>query len=213
MSDVTAASGATSPGIATSSTVVNSNADEFDDFLQLLTAQVENQDPLEPLDSTQFVEQLATFSSLEEQVKTNDWLEELSTMVSDMYTVYIGDYMAAAQATGQTDMTAGDAGFMSLDSGALSAGETSTVTFEGGQISGGDLFSVVLDGADYTYKAGTQDTIVDVIAALASAIESGEGHATAARIGSDITRDDSQLAITAGADVASITVKAQSATS
>ncbi|MEM9988284.1 MAG: flagellar hook capping FlgD N-terminal domain-containing protein, partial [Pseudomonadota bacterium] len=46
-------------------------ADEFNQFLQLLTAQVENQDPLEPLDSTQFVEQLATFSSLEEQVQTN----------------------------------------------------------------------------------------------------------------------------------------------
>ena len=42
--------------------------EEFNSFIQLLTAQVRNQDPLAPLDSTQFVEQLATFSTLEQQV-------------------------------------------------------------------------------------------------------------------------------------------------
>ncbi|MEM6649158.1 MAG: flagellar hook capping FlgD N-terminal domain-containing protein [Pseudomonadota bacterium] len=58
-------------------------ADEFNQFLQLLTAQVENQDPLQPLDSTQFVEQLATFSSLEEQVQTNDLLASILSELRD----------------------------------------------------------------------------------------------------------------------------------
>lgn len=49
----------------------------FDDFLVLLTAQLQNQDPLNPLDSTQFVEQLATFTSVEQQIGANDRLDQL----------------------------------------------------------------------------------------------------------------------------------------
>ncbi|MEL6479469.1 MAG: flagellar hook capping FlgD N-terminal domain-containing protein [Pseudomonadota bacterium] len=52
-------------------------ASDFDTFLQLLTAQLRNQDPLEPVDSTQFVEQLASFSSVEQQIRTNTLLESV----------------------------------------------------------------------------------------------------------------------------------------
>ena len=55
---------------------------DFDAFLSLLTAQVRHQDPLAPLDSTQFVEQLATFSSLEQQVTTNEHLEAIAAMLA-----------------------------------------------------------------------------------------------------------------------------------
>jgi flagellar basal-body rod modification protein FlgD len=47
------------------------------DFLTLLVAQLEHQDPLEPQDNTEFVAQLAQFSSLEEQTATNNKLDEL----------------------------------------------------------------------------------------------------------------------------------------
>ncbi|MEM6668405.1 MAG: flagellar hook capping FlgD N-terminal domain-containing protein [Pseudomonadota bacterium] len=50
---------------------------DFDMFLQLLTAQLENQDPLDPADPTEFVAQLATFSSVEQQISTNDKLDQL----------------------------------------------------------------------------------------------------------------------------------------
>jgi len=56
-----------------------SSVSDFTDFLTLLTAQLRNQDPLQPLDSTQFVEQLASFSAVEQQVGTN---EKLSRLVS-----------------------------------------------------------------------------------------------------------------------------------
>lgn len=49
----------------------------FDTFLQLLTTQLRNQDPLSPLDGTAFTEQIATFSALEQQIATNDNLEKL----------------------------------------------------------------------------------------------------------------------------------------
>lgn len=53
-------------------------AADFQNFLQLLTAQLRNQDPLSPLDSTQFVEQLASFSAVEQQIQTNAKLDALA---------------------------------------------------------------------------------------------------------------------------------------
>ena len=55
--------------------------EQFDTFLRLLTAQIKNQDPLAPLDSTQFVEQLATFSGLELQAKGNQSLEQITNLL------------------------------------------------------------------------------------------------------------------------------------
>lgn len=49
----------------------------FDTFLKMLTTQLQNQDPLNPMEGTQFTEQLATFSSLEQQIKTNDQISQL----------------------------------------------------------------------------------------------------------------------------------------
>lgn len=47
----------------------------------MLTAQMENQDPLNPMDSQDFATQLATFSGVEQQVKTNDLLAALSSQL------------------------------------------------------------------------------------------------------------------------------------
>lgn len=55
---------------------------DFDTFLQMLTAQVQNQDPLNPLDSTDFATQLATFSGVEQQVQTNELLTGLADDLS-----------------------------------------------------------------------------------------------------------------------------------
>lgn len=49
-----------------------------EDFLKLLVAQLANQDPLEPVKNEAFVAQLATFSSLEQQIATNERLEALA---------------------------------------------------------------------------------------------------------------------------------------
>jgi len=51
---------------------------DFETFLVMLTAQMENQDPLNPLDSQDFATQLATFSGVEQQVKTNGLLSALA---------------------------------------------------------------------------------------------------------------------------------------
>jgi flagellar basal-body rod modification protein FlgD len=51
---------------------------DMDTFLRLLTAQLRNQDPLKPMEPTEFAVQLATFSSVEQQVRTNDFLEKIA---------------------------------------------------------------------------------------------------------------------------------------
>jgi flagellar basal-body rod modification protein FlgD len=50
-----------------------------DDFLKLLIAQLQNQDPLQPMDNQQFAVQLATFNSLEQLIGINDKLGSLQT--------------------------------------------------------------------------------------------------------------------------------------
>lgn len=52
-------------------------ANNFDTFLTLLTAQLQNQDPLAPMDSTQFTQQLVQFSQVEQQIRTNQQMESL----------------------------------------------------------------------------------------------------------------------------------------
>lgn len=52
-------------------------ASDFESFLTLLTAQLRNQDPLSPLDSTEFIAQLASFSGVEQQIATNERLDQI----------------------------------------------------------------------------------------------------------------------------------------
>ena len=63
-----AASAATAPAAISS---------DFETFIRMLTVQMRNQDPLNPIESADFAVQLATFSTVEQQVRTNDLLTSL----------------------------------------------------------------------------------------------------------------------------------------
>ena len=86
MSDISPLSNSSFSALSNNSTGTQQEGigQEFNNFLQLLTAQIQNQDPLAPLDSTQFVEQLATFSSLEQQVETNTSLDRISDLIANL---------------------------------------------------------------------------------------------------------------------------------
>lgn len=64
-------------GPATAPSSPTTISSDFDTFLRLLTAQIGNQDPLDPMKAEEFAVQLATFSSVEQQVRTNQLLESL----------------------------------------------------------------------------------------------------------------------------------------
>ena len=57
---------------------------DFETFLKMLTVQMQNQDPLNPIESSEYAVQLATFSSVEQQVLTNDLLTALDNRMGMM---------------------------------------------------------------------------------------------------------------------------------
>lgn len=62
----------------------NAISSDFETFLKMLTTQLKNQDPLQPIDSADYAMQLATFSGVEQQVKTNQLLENLGAQFGVM---------------------------------------------------------------------------------------------------------------------------------
>lgn len=67
---------------STSSTQKSDAADaslDYNTFLKLLLAQLKNQDPTKPMDSTEYMSQLASFSNVEQSIKTNSKLDSLLT--------------------------------------------------------------------------------------------------------------------------------------
>ncbi|MBL4813635.1 MAG: flagellar hook assembly protein FlgD [Rhodobacteraceae bacterium] len=73
-------SATTTTAAATTSTAAITS--DFNTFLTLMTTQLKNQDPLDPVDSSEFALQLATFSGVEQQVLTNDLLTAVSAQLA-----------------------------------------------------------------------------------------------------------------------------------
>jgi flagellar basal-body rod modification protein FlgD len=83
----------TQPITSANSTAANSTSDKTktdqmgsglgqDAFLQLLVTQLQHQDPLQPQDDSQFLAQLAQFSSLEQLTQMNASIQQLVTLAS-----------------------------------------------------------------------------------------------------------------------------------
>ena len=78
---------ATSPVAATGGTAASTTgvdkatiAGNFQTFLTLLTTQLKNQNPLDPLDTNQFTQQLVQFASVEQQINMNTQLQTLVSL-------------------------------------------------------------------------------------------------------------------------------------
>jgi flagellar basal-body rod modification protein FlgD len=76
-SSSSASSSSANAAASTNSIASNSIAGNFNEFLQLLTTQLKNQNPLDPLDTNQFTQQLVQFSSVEQQINMNTQLTTL----------------------------------------------------------------------------------------------------------------------------------------
>lgn len=72
-------------------------ASDFETFIKMLTVQMQNQDPLNPVEASDFAVQLATFSTVEQQVKTNQLLTTLGSQIGAL---------SVAQLTGWIGMEA-----------------------------------------------------------------------------------------------------------
>src|SRR3954467_7148316 len=98
---VTSAVSSKKPTASASGLDKDTIAGNFQTFLTLLTTQLKNQNPLDPLDTNQFTAQLVQFAQVEQQLKSND---QLSTLVSLQQTA---QNTAALNFVGQTVGVAG----------------------------------------------------------------------------------------------------------
>lgn len=75
---------------------------DFETFLKMLTTQIKHQDPLNPMEGSDFAVQLATFSGVEQQVQTNDMLQQmLGNMGAQSLSSYTGWIGKQVRTTGQ----------------------------------------------------------------------------------------------------------------
>lgn len=147
-SSATAGSGAPSstPGIA----------DNFQTFLTLLTTQLQNQNPLDPLDTNQFTQQLVQFAGVEQQLKTNDSLSSLLTLEKSAQAtqalVYVGNTVAVDGSTAQFNGSA----TWNL-SAAKDAATTITITNAAGQTVYSGNYSVSSGNASFVWDGVGND--------------------------------------------------------
>jgi len=85
-------------------------ADNFQTFLTLLTTQLQHQNPLDPLDTNQFTQQLVQFAGIEQQLKSNEQLKSLVEIEKGAQAtqalVYVGNTVAIDGSKAQFDKSA-----------------------------------------------------------------------------------------------------------
>ena len=97
----TGSSNTTGTGASSNSSTASNDqmiASNFTTFLQLLTTQLQNQNPLEPLDTNQFTQQLVQFAQVEQQMKSNSQLTSLVALQQANQATSLLSYVGATVA-------------------------------------------------------------------------------------------------------------------
>ncbi len=132
MTTVTSAPASTAGASTTTTTGTGADqqmiASNFTTFLQLLTTQLKNQNPLDPLDTNQFTQQLVQFAQVEQQMKSNDQLTSLVSMEKSAQSTTALAYVGATVVVdGATTNVANGKGTWSFN---VSKPSTATVTIK-----------------------------------------------------------------------------------
>jgi len=140
-------------GYTSSGSSASGLASNFTTFLSLLTTQLKNQNPLDPLDTNQFTQQLVQFAGVEQQLKTND---TLASLLISSQTAQAG---AALGLVGRTVTADGDTAKLENNKAVWSLnsakdGATGKVTIR--NASGAIVYS-----GDLSLKSGDQDFVWD----------------------------------------------------
>ncbi len=151
------------PGLASSTATSGSAragasiAETFDNFLTLLTTQLKNQDPLDPVSSSEFTEQLVQFTNVEQNIATNKHLENILSLSRAQLTAAAASYLGRTiEADGNTTHhLAGDAAHWTYEVEGAANAIVLTITDANGRLvrtAGGDTTlgkrSFVWDGND-----------------------------------------------------------------
>ena len=139
IASTTATAAASSSSASQGVTVAGSQeiAGNFNTFLQLLTTQLQNQDPLSPLDTNQFTQQLVEFASVEQQINENSNLQTLislqQTSEATQAMQLIGSNVTINSSTGALANATGQSATWSLNSPSPATGNV-TITSASGQV-------------------------------------------------------------------------------
>lgn len=127
-------------------------ASNFTSFLQLLTTQLKNQNPLDPLDTNQFTQQLVQFAQVEQQLKSNTQLETLvSLQKATQATQALGYVGQTVALDGQTTKLTGNGAGWSFNSP-----KPATATINVLNSAGATVFS-----GTYSLNSGIQNFVWD----------------------------------------------------
>src|ERR1700735_475358 len=136
----TTVSPTTSTSAASQVTVAGSQeiAGNFDTFLQLLTTQLQNQDPLSPLDTNQFTEQLVEFASVEQQINENSNLQTLislqQTSAATQAMQFLGSSVTVNSSAATLANATGQAATWNLNSAAPATGNITITNSSGATV-------------------------------------------------------------------------------
>jgi len=114
-----------------STTAAKSSTVDYNQFLQLLVAQLKNQDPTSPMDSTSYLSQLASFSSVEAQTNTNTKLDSLLTS-SALQTADSAIGRTVTSADGTVSGVVSSVSIVSSGSPVATLADGSTITLDAG---------------------------------------------------------------------------------
>jgi flagellar basal-body rod modification protein FlgD len=134
-----ASSSSSSSGSAANALASQQIAGNFQSFLTLLTTQLQNQNPLSPLDTNQFTQQLVEFAGVQQQLNTND---SLATLVS-------------LQQTAQSTQALGFVGKTAVVNGSTAALSNSTATWELTVPSASDVNITIANSSGQAVFSGT----------------------------------------------------------
>jgi flagellar basal-body rod modification protein FlgD len=132
--NATSSTNAAATAAATSSASSQQIAGNFDEFLQMLTTQLQNQDPLDPMDTNSFTQELVEFASVEQQIDMNT---NMSTLISlqqattDVSALQLVGSTVTVSGTSAT-LASGGSATWSLDSPSAATGNV-TITNSSGQ--------------------------------------------------------------------------------
>jgi flagellar basal-body rod modification protein FlgD len=140
---------------ASAASIVGSQqlAGNFNTFLTLLTTQLQNQDPLDPMDTDQFTQQLVEFASVQQQIDTNTNMQTLISLQQTAEATSAMQFLGAnVTVTGSTaTLAAGSPATWSLNSPSPATG-TVTITNSSGQTAYSGTVSLSTGAQGYSWN-------------------------------------------------------------
>jgi flagellar basal-body rod modification protein FlgD len=147
VSGTSGTSGSSTSGVTGSTSGIANN---FDQFLTLLTTQLKNQSPLDPLDTNQFTAQLVQFAGVEQQLRTNETLGSLlSLSAAGTATNAVGFIGATVTADGTTTRLIDGKADWNVN---MASAGTATITIKDSKGSVVQTLTRTLTAGDQTYS-------------------------------------------------------------